>query len=119
MMKKMKFKDIHSLEDIVKVKRQLKKKVRVTEKSFSDRTDLRTLLLNDNKSSGSLFSEDNWNPEMLWYLLPLGIKRIFTYIQKKSNKKQFKRILKYSAIGSVLAFSAYQILVKRKDETDD
>jgi hypothetical protein len=115
----MKFENIHSLDDIHKVKRHLKKKMRVTEKSISDRTDLAKLLLNDNERLGRFYSEDNRNPEMLGNLLSLGIKHVFKLIKKKSNKKYLRRILIYSAIGSVLAFSVYQFLGKRQDKTEE
>ena len=82
-------------------------------------TDLGKLFLNDNGRTGSFLNEDLRNPDLLFYLLPLGIKQILKLTGKKSNKKNLKRILIYSAAGSLLAFSVYKLIVKQQDETEE
>lgn len=81
-------------------------------------TDLGKLFLNDNGKPGSFLNEDLMNPEVLFYLLPLGIKQILKLAGKKGNKKNLKRILIYSAAGSLLAFFVYKFLVKPQDEAE-
>ena len=115
----MKFKNIHSLEDIHKAKLRLNREIRGIEKSFSEKTDLGNIFLKAKEGPGSFFSADKRNPEMLSYLLPLGIKHILKLIKNKKNRKLIKRVLIYSVTGSILAFSVYQFIWKRKDETEE
>lgn len=114
-MKTTKFRNIQSLDDIQKHKLRLGKKLRASEDSISEKTDLGKLLLGSSKSLGSFFDNKIMNVEDLEYLLPLGVKYISKLVKSKPNRKYLKRISIYSAIGSIAALLAYQYLGKRKE----
>ena len=111
-MKKTKFKNIHSLEDIREVRLQLKKKVKLTEKSISEKTDLGKILIGALGNKGGTSGDKESYLEALGYLLPAGLKYIIKILKKNTGKKQFKRLLIYSAIGGAIALSVYQVLGK-------
>ena len=117
-MKKMIFSNIHSLEDIHKRKLRLNKKLSVIEKSISDKTELAKLLFNTNERLNSLFGKKDSKLEVIGYLLPLGIKYILKQIHNNPDRKHFKRLLIYSALGSVSALMIYQYLVNRGKKTE-
>ncbi len=114
-MKIMKFRKLQSLDDIHRLKLRLVKKLSVTEKSISEKTDISKLLLNSTKSMGSFFGNKSMNIDGLEYLLPLGVTYITKLIKSKPNRKYLKRLSIYAAIGSVTALFVYQYLGKRKD----
>lgn len=114
-MNKTKFKNIHSLDDIHKLKLRLGKKLRATENSISTKTELGKLLLDSSENMSDFFSKQSIDIEDLEYLLPLGVKYFLKILKNKPARKQFKRISIYSGIGSILALFLYQYLEKRKD----
>ena len=117
-MKKMIFSNIHSLEDIHKLKLRLEKKLSVTEKSISDKTDVAKLLFSTNKGVSSFIGEKDSKLVIIGYLLPLGIKFLLKLIQNDPDRKLFKRLLIYSALGSVTALLVYQYLGNRKTKAE-
>ncbi len=108
------FSNIHSLEDIHKRKLRLEKKLSVSEKSISDTTDLAKLLFNTNERLSSFFDEQDTKLQIIGVLLVSGIKNMLKEIQNNPDKKLFKRLLIYSAIGSLSALLVYQFMENRK-----
>lgn len=117
-MKTMKFKNIRSLDDLHRHKLRLKRKLRVTENSISEKADVGRLLLGSTGSLGSFFGKKNKNIEGLEYLLPLGVRYINKLLKDKPNRRYYKRLSVYAAIGSIIALFVYQYLGKRKTETE-
>ncbi len=111
------FNDISSLEDIQKRKLRLEKKLRATEKSISDKTDIFNLLSNNNEGSGSLFDEKDYKMAILANVLPLGITYLLKQIQNNPDKKLLKKLIIYSVFGSLSTLMAYQYLKYRKTRT--
>ena len=111
-MKKTKFKNIHSLEDIREARLRLKKKVKLTESYISEKTDLGKILIGAVGKKGSASSDKESYLEAIGYLLPAGFKYVLKTLKKNIGKKQFKRLLIYSAIGGALALTVYQVLGK-------
>jgi hypothetical protein len=118
MKKTMKFKNIHSLEDIHKVRLQLEKKMRLTEKSISEKTDLGMLFLDTFEKMGVISSDRARGTEFIDYLLPLGLQYTLSLIKKNTSRKQFRQLLLYSTIGGVLSFFVYHLLGKGKTDTE-
>ena len=117
-MKTTKFRSIRTLDEMHKVKLQLGKKLRVTENSISKKADLGKLLLGSTENLGSFSGSKSMDIEGLEYLLPLGVKYILTLIKSKPNRKYYKRLSVYSAIGSIVALFVYQYLGKRKTQKE-
>lgn len=115
--KKMRFSDIHSIEDIRKQKARLKKKISSAEESIGGKTDIGKLLLNATSNIKSSFSESDGNIEILGDLLPIGMKYLTRQIKKNINKKKFRRFLIYATLGSATAYLAYRFIQNRKDES--
>lgn len=113
------FSNIHSLEDIRKRKLRLQQKLDITEKSISDKTDITKLLFNSSERLSSLFGEKDKTSEIIGSLLPLGIKYLLRQIRNNPKKKPFKRVLIYSALGSLTAFLVYQYFKKRKEKSEE
>ena len=118
-MKKTKFKNIHSLDDIHKARLQLLKKVRQTEKSISVKTDLGKLLIDAFERKGGISGEKGSDLEYIVYLLPLGLKYVLKLLKNNTGKKRFRRLLIYAAIGGTLAISVYQVLGKEQNEAGE
>ena len=117
-MKKTKFKNIHSLEDIHKTRLKLKKKIRLTEKSISRKTDLGKLLIRSLEKKANIPGGMDSSPEVIGYLLPLGLKYVLGLFKRNISKKQFRRLLIFSAIGGALALSVYKIITRKKTDTE-
>lgn len=117
MKKKAKFSNVHSLEDIRDLKLRLNKKIRVTEKSISDKTDIIGYLFNIKEIKGGLNDENGDKQGIAGYLIKLGIKYVMELLQKKSTSKSVKRFLFYSALAGVSAFAVYKFMEKRKNKT--
>ncbi|HUX95754.1 MAG TPA: hypothetical protein VMV47_08475 [Bacteroidales bacterium] len=111
------FRNVHSLEDIQKLKLRLDKRLKVTEKSISEKTDIASLLFSTKKIQSGLSDEEVEKLGIAGYLLPLGIKYVIGQMQKKPNSKFIKRLLIYSALASVSAYMVYQFIDKRKNKT--
>jgi hypothetical protein len=117
MMKTKNFNNIRSLDDIQKQKLRLNKKIRLIEKSLTHQTDLAKLFFNPKEGLSSLFGETDSKLGIIGYLLPLGIKYLTSLFKKNPDKKQIKRLITYSAIGSITAFLIYQYMKHRKSKT--
>jgi len=111
------FDDISSLEDIQKRKLRLEKKLRVNEKSISDKTDIINLLFNNKEGFGSFFGEKDSKMAIMENLLPLGVNYILKQIQNNPDKKLLKKLIIYSVFGSLSALLVYQYLKYRKTRT--
>jgi hypothetical protein len=116
-MKTKNFNNIRTLDDIQKQKLRLNKKIRLIEKSLTHKTDLAKLFFNPKEGLSSLFGETDNNPGIIGYLLPLGIKYVTSLFKKKPDKKRIKRLITYSAMGSITAFLIYQYMKYRKSNT--
>ena len=108
------FKDIHSFEDIQKQKLALEKKLRVTEKSISEKTDLTRILFNNKAGLGRILGEKGGKTELIQNVLPLVINFIQKQIQNNPHMKLIRRVVIYSIFGSVSAFLVYKYLIYRK-----
>lgn len=112
-----KFNNIKSLDDIHNHKLRLEKKLRKTENSISEKTDMGKVLLDSTERIGSFLGDKSMVIEGLVYFLPLGVKYILKLINKNPGKKHKKNLIVYSAIGSVLAFLTYQYLKHRETKS--
>jgi hypothetical protein len=118
-MKKTKYRNLHSLDDIHNARLQLKKKMRLTEKSISKKTDLGKLLLGAfEKTSGIPIDKDS-SVELIGYLLPVGLKYVLKLLKKNTGSKKLRRLLIYSAIGGALAITFYQVLAKKQQGSEE
>ena len=113
-MKTMIYNNIHSLEDIHKQKLRLKKNLKAIERSISEKSDIVRLLLNTSERKSSSSGDKNNKLELIGYILTTGIKYIREQIKSNPQKKQYKSLIIYSAIGSVSAFMIYQYLKQTK-----
>jgi hypothetical protein len=116
-MKRTVFSNIQSLEDLHKRKLRLEKKLIVTEKSISEKTDIAKLLINTSKRAGSLSGENDSDLEVLGYLLPLGIKLLLKQIQNNPDKIPLKRLLFYFIVGSIPTLLVYKYMEKSKSKS--
>jgi len=112
-MKVMKFRNIHSLEDLHRQKVKLKKKLSLTEQSISSKTDIGKLLVSSSDKISGSFSEPNGNIEILGALLPIGIKYLTRQIKKNPDKKKVRKLLIYLAIGGAASFMVYKFIRNR------
>ena len=117
-MKKSIFDDIHSFEDIQKQRLRLEKKLKETEKSISEKTDITRLLFNPKKAHSGFGSGTDYKTVIVESILPLGINLILKVIRDNLDKKLLKKIIIYSIYGSVSALLVYSYLNYQKSATD-
>ena len=119
MKKAVKYKNIHNLEDLRKVKLKLEKKIRLTEKSISEKTDFGKLLLGTFQKMGNISSDKINGPEVIGYLFPAALHFILKNLKNDLSKKQIKRLMVYTVIGGLVAFTFYKVLGKRQTDTEE
>ena len=117
-MKKTNFKNIRTLEDIHRARQRLRKKMKMTEKSVSEKTELGKLILGAVKGTGEVLSGKSGGHESLGYLLPVVLQYVLRFLKKNTGRKQFRRLLIYSAIGGALALSVYRIINRQETERE-
>lgn len=117
-MKRPIFDDIHSLKDIQKQKARLEEKLKATEKSFSDKTDITRLIFRARKGMNRFSGKKDFKLEIIESLLPLGIELIVGLMRKKLDKRLAKRLIIYSIYGSVFAFVIYKYLNSQEEKVE-
>jgi len=117
-MKKSIFDDIHSFEDIQKQRLRLEKKLRDTEKSISEKTDITRLLFKTKKGHSGFDSETDYKTVIIGSVLPLGINLIMKMIRDNLDKKVLRKIIIYSIYGSVSALLVYSYFNYQKTKSD-